>query len=293
MKKLLYKAINNLGYNFYNKKKKEREIRKKLERFEVEIHKNLLLYSYKYIKLLAKKFPDLSITDAEDSLKVCFNNLTFYIESQEEFLILKEIFIDEEYKFVSKEDCVLIDIGANIGIASMYFSQFEYVHKIYAFEPVKDTYELAVKNFKANNINKICEFNNYGIGASDKEVEFLYSKKAKGNSGVRGRYSPAHKEHKISETRKVKILDVKKVLNPIIQENKDLKIVIKMDCEGSEYEIMSSLDDNSLLERIDIFIIEWHDHKPDPIENVLRENNFSVFSRNLNSISGMITAVKN
>ncbi|APS38795.1 methyltransferase, FkbM family [Salegentibacter agarivorans] len=293
MKKLIYKAINRLGYTFYNKKNREQEIRGKLEKFEVEIHKNLLLYSYKYINLLANKFPDLSITDAENSLKVCFEDLTFYIESQEEFLILKEIFIDEEYKFIIKEKCVLIDIGANIGIASMYFSQFDYIQRIYAFEPVRDTYDLARKNFKENNITKIAEFNNYGLGAEDREENFLYNKSVKGNSGIRGKLSPSHTNRESPEIRKVQIKDVDKVLNPIIKDNRDYKIVIKMDCEGAEYEIMNRLSSNSLLNHIDIIILEWHDFKAEPLEDVLRENNFTVFSRNLDSISGIISAVKN
>lgn len=292
MKRLIKKAIKKLGYNLQNNRNREQEIRRELDRFEVEIHKNLLLYSYKYIKLLAKKFPDLSIIDTENSLKVCFNELTFYIESQEEFLILKEIFIDEEYKFIIKEKCVLIDIGANIGIASMYFSQFDYVQRIYAFEPVRDTYDLARKNFKENNITKIAEFNNYGLGANDREENFLYNKSVKGNSGIRGKLSPSHINRKDPEIRKVQIKDVDEVLDPIIQSNRDCKIVIKMDCEGAEYEIMKRLN-NKLLKKMDIIILEWHDFKAEPLEAILRENNFSVFSRNLDSISGIISAVKN
>jgi hypothetical protein len=88
----------------------------------------------------------------------------------------------------------------------------------------------------------------------------------------------------------VKIKDVSEIFNSIYEENKQVNFVVKMDCEGSEYEIMQRLDETNLLSKIKIFMIEWHDEGSKVLEEILIRNDFVVFSRNLATNSGMLYA---
>ncbi len=292
MRKILYKAINKLGYRIYNKKNEKDEISKRLSKFNVSIYYSLLFKSAQYVFDLNEKFQDLEISDSKNGLKVSFQKLVFCVESREEFFILKEIFIENEYNFIMNEDCVLIDVGANVGMASISFSQLDFIKKIYAFEPVKDSFEIAQNNFRMNKISKVEKFYNFGLGNEERDEEFLFNRKVKGNSGIRGKLSPSYKNKTISENREVKIKNAAQVLQPILAESKNCKIVMKMDCEGAEYEIFEILNDANVLCKIDIIMLEWHDHGASIIEKYLKDNNFIIFSRNLGPISGMIYAVR-
>lgn len=291
MKKFLYRIINKLGYNIYNKRNKDLEIKKKLQKFTVLKNYNLLFHSSHYIFILENKFQDLHITDSNEGLQVSFQNLVFNIDSLDEFLILNEIFVNKDYNFLSPEKCVLIDIGANVGMASIFFSKLEHVDKIYAFEPVQDTYDIALKNVKNNNIKKIIRFSNYGLGNSDREEKFLFNRKARGNFGMRVKSNETPNDS--LETRSIFIKKASEEIDLILKENPDYRIVIKMDCEGAEYEILEDLHNSSLISKIDIFILEWHDYGADLLEQYLIENNYTVFSRDLGIVSGILSAVRN
>ena len=293
MKKLLYIVINKLGYNIYNKRKQRLRMQGRLNGFNVRTQKDLLLQSGFFIDQLMKRFADLDIQDAEDHLKISFQDVVFQVESPEEFLILKEVYIDQDYNFITKKECVVIDIGTNVGIASIFFSQMKNVHKIYAFEPVQDTYELACKNFRENGIENRIEFYNFGLGLNEREEEFYYHRLEKGNSGIRGKLSPSYSKLENCDKRKVRIRAAAAVLTPIFEENVEYKKVVKMDCEGAEYEILQNLHEQKILQQIDMIVLEWHDRGPAYIEDILKENNFSIFSRRLGPFTGIIYATRN
>lgn len=61
----------------------------------------------------------------------------------------------EYLAFNHKQQEVIIDVGANIGNHSIYFSKYLNNYKIYAFEPVFDNYDLLVKNIEENNANVV------------------------------------------------------------------------------------------------------------------------------------------
>ena len=63
--------------------------------------------------------------------------------------VFQQIFVNEEYKFAIDNDPeVIIDAGANIGLASIYYSIKYPESKIIAIEPESSNYELLKKNIK-------------------------------------------------------------------------------------------------------------------------------------------------
>jgi len=292
MKKYIYKAINKLGYNVYKKNRQEEILKKRLKKYGMKIHVKLFLSSSKYIFQFEETFKDFLLEETKEGLKVSFSGLIFKIETSEEFLILSEIFIDQEYGFRCNQDLLLIDIGANVGFSSIYFSKIENVKKIYAFEPIAESYYSALENFRVNNLSKIFKIYNFGLGNFEREEDFLFKKQAKGNCGIRGKLSPSYQNIDQYKKQKVLIKNASEILNPIFDRNKNLKIAVKMDCEGAEYEIIENLNKNKVLEKVHIIILEWHDRGALMIEEILKDNNFTIFSRNLGPISGMICGIR-
>lgn len=292
MRKIIRKFFNKLGYCISKNTGRDSFRSKFIKRFEVEISKELILRCFDIIKLLDDKHEDLTIHDFEDGVILSFEAKSIYVESGEEFLILKEVFLDQEYNFLLNEKCIVIDIGANIGLASIFFAGLENVEKIYAFEPVTETYECAKGNLYRNNIRKVKLFN-FGLGREEREEFFLFHRKLKGNTGIRGRGNPNYKFFKDTEEKKVHIKNVSLELKSILSDNPGQQIVLKIDCEGSEYEIIDSLEESNLLSKIKIIMMEWHELGAEELESKLSEAGFIAFSRRYGGRSGMIYAIKN
>lgn len=81
------------------------------------------------------------------------------------------------YDFVSigfKEGDVVVDIGGNIGIVSIYLAKRFPFLKIYVFEPGKQNYENFLKNIKLNNIpDGVITIKNLAITGDGRDIELV------------------------------------------------------------------------------------------------------------------------
>lgn len=76
-----------------------------------------------------------------------------------DYAIYKQIFIEKQYDCSLKKDPeVIIDCGANIGLASVFFANKYPSAKIIAIEPEKSNYEMLLLN--TQNYPNVCCLNN-------------------------------------------------------------------------------------------------------------------------------------
>lgn len=85
------------------------------------------------------------------------NNLIFHFYNQEEFEALwEEIFEKEDYRIdLGKPDPYILDVGAHIGMATLYFKTLYPKARILAFEPNPNTVELLRSSIEANNLGDV------------------------------------------------------------------------------------------------------------------------------------------
>ncbi len=208
-----------------------------------------------------------------------------FINNQGEFYsVLAEVYLKQDYGVKLQDSFVLIDLGLNVGVTSLYFSKnYTNCEKIYGFEPLKPTYQLALQNleFNAAYKNKIQIKN---VGLSDvydtREVNYIPD----WASGVSSEDNPFESEMtrlsiKKDEIRKetIQIVPASSEIKQIVDENKDKLIVIKCDIQGAEFEVIEDLYKNNLLDKIDVILLETHFRDSNIIDNYLKDAGFITF----------------
>lgn len=177
--------------------------------------------------------------------------------------LIKEIFEEGAYNFhiPTKKDITVFDIGMNIGIASLFFAGKANVKKVYSFEPFAPTYEKAIRNFQMNSDeikDKICPFQ-IALGNHEEKKYCQYDEDVSGCVSVLGvTKTVAEKEGALREL-EIEIKDAGEFLKPIFDKHQDDCIVLKIDCEGSEYDILESINKYNLLGKVSAVLLEWHE----------------------------------
>lgn len=294
MNNTLGKIASVFGLEIKNVKARDQNLEARIrKKFNVKTNFGLeiLKRSEEFIDTIEKNGYSFSLLEElNEMLLVSIDDTKFYVESVEDIFIITEVFVDADYNFLPQSPHVLVDIGLNIGVTSIFLSQNEKISRVYGYEPVEYTFQLAKKNIEVNQIENI-EIINKGVGDSNRKETFAFNKSFKGNTGKRGDLS--YSINKLSEEEKtmvdVEIESVGDVFDRIKLE-KDEKLMLKVDCEGGEYEIIESLEKNQLLSKVNMFVIEWHDKGAKPLEEILKRNGFQLISRRLEVNSGLIYA---
>lgn len=140
---------------------------------------------------------------------------------------------------------VIIDAGANIGLASIYFANRFKESRIISLEPESNNFKLLTKNSKLyTNITPI----NYALW--NETDELIVEDQGLGSSGFK-----VKKEANQGHLQKVKSITIDQLF---LQYKLDIIDVLKIDIEGSEKEIFDSNYEN-WLNKIRYLIIETHD----------------------------------
>jgi FkbM family methyltransferase len=134
-----------------------------------------------------------------------------------------------------KKRTVVIDIGAYIGDTAIYFASFDNVKAVYAYEPYKSLYAKAARNIKLSRLDKKIRLLNAGV--TDSDIPLRVS--PKGDIGSEFVESPGGSNIIRSYS-----------LNTILKGKKN--VIIKSNCEGSEYKIFNKDADLRNVYRINI-----------------------------------------
>ena len=144
---------------------------------------------------------------------------------------------------------IILDIGSNIGASILYFHRQFPDAKIFGFEPHPDTFRVLQKNVA--HLPGVT-VSNYGLGATHQRIAVQADEVHFGGFNTRGRFKDRGFPATPVEC-EVRRLD--DVLREIGITQVDL---IKIDCEGSEADIFSTLSDG-ILNHCQWIVGELHD----------------------------------
>ncbi|OFX79940.1 MAG: hypothetical protein A2X12_04075 [Bacteroidetes bacterium GWE2_29_8] len=264
-----------------------------IKEFNYELKKDdnlAILYAYNIALNLNKRLGFKFYKENKEAV-FDYNGTKAVIKTLSDFYIVQEIFFHNVYRFYTNNSIVLWNIGTNIALADLYFATQNDIIKIYGYEPFKNNYEEALHNISLNPpLKDKIEIFQSGISNKDESVELEYSPEYKGNSGKIG-LKEGMKSLANIET--IQLKDASSVFNDILSKHHDAEIIVKIDCEGAEYDIIERLAESNLLQHVNAFLIEWHQKGTEQLIQYLNKNGFISFTYGEdNHYVGMIYSVR-
>jgi FkbM family methyltransferase len=199
-------------------------------------------------------------------------------EKTSDFHVYGEIFMKEDYKslieqykrqFKGHQPTTLIDVGANIGCASIYFKTHFPLASIYAIEAEISNFKQLEKNILLNNYQNVyCSHNAFWVN----EEEITLDKSFR--DGREWAFATRPKQDLDKET--VKGITFANLLQ---KYNLERVNILKIDIEGAEKWILNDAETMKLIaQKVDFLLIEFHEDviTKDEASTILKNYNFHV-----------------
>ena len=162
----------------------------------------------------------------------------------------RQVFIDQEYAFHTETAPeAIIDAGANIGLASVYFANKYPDARIIAIEPEQSNFDLLKENTAPYpNITAV----QAALWNRNEEINLIDPGLGKWGFMTDGKQPPGQSPDNVCHA--VKAFTVDRII-----EDYDLKRVniLKVDIEGAEKEVFS--DTSAWIDSVDSIIVELHE----------------------------------
>lgn len=197
------------------------------------------------------------------------------INSEADESVFNEIFTEREYKILDsmilRARSPIIDIGAHGGMFSIYCFCFNLTMQVFAYEPDAENYAAMKENLKLNNVRNVL-IKNVAVGAQVGERVLYLSRDSHNHSimgaGSAGDYSGVEK--------KVQVVTLERIL----EQNRLASVsLVKMDCEGAEFEILENLP-VAIFGAVENFYVEYHEYSDEmrgaKLKEIFLKNGFKV-----------------
>ncbi|MDE1870084.1 MAG: FkbM family methyltransferase [Candidatus Micrarchaeota archaeon] len=209
-----------------------------------------------------KGYPPMEVVGKYLNLKYHDRTLHFLYSPNDKNDILLPLlnqFLMGEYSFLKVKGKIVVDIGASIGDTAVYFAVNGAKH-VYSFEPFRHPYAIAKQNITANNLSSKITLLNEGAG---------YSGSVKMNSDAINIIDARIKATKNGTKIKMNSLE------GIVKKYNLKDALLKVDCEGYEYDLILLAKPNTL-KKFNQIVIEYH-HGYINLEEKLKQSGFKVW----------------
>lgn len=205
--------------------------------------------------------PPEKFIERNDGLKILFSS------HRHDLITALIIFARKDYGKI-KPGSIVVDIGANIGIFSL-FAAHSGAKKIFAIEPNSESFAVLNDNIISNGLQSVVKPIKSAVSDIHGEKVLIPVKSSPYNAvkeTILNEEDPTNNYETVSTT----------TLETIISEN-DIEIIdlLKIDCEGHEFRIVPSLSP-SLLEKIREIKMEYQGGDVEILIKYLTANSFRI-----------------
>ena len=236
-----FKTIIYIVFNFNHPVNSLKKIRNQNFPYTLE-KKNLT-----HLEIKNKNNLSIVLKQIDDIIK--FDNNLMIINYNKKVLKFKhyesielDIFIQKLYSKLSVKNKIVLDIGGNVGDSSLLYSALG-AKKIIMIEPQPKFFEYAKENLQLNNEFVNIELINAGLSNS------------KGYFSIN--YEDSGKSFQFKEDQKNGVKIPKLTLEEILSNYNSSNFVLKLDCEGCEYDVLLNSSDQ-ILNKFDAILLEFH-----------------------------------
>jgi FkbM family methyltransferase len=227
VKKCVGEARWNIRYKTWSEKK--------------EIFK--ILFRLRYYTEISPRYPEI----ATQSIFGFHVSGTSY---QELLYLFREIFLDGQYEFKYPGYFpTIIDCGANVGMAMLFFKRTYPGSKVVCFEPNPKVFALLQRNVNDNNLKDV-QIINAGLSYKDGAMDFYVDAS---NTLI----SSIDKNRGGNKPIQVKMMR----LSSVLKDN--LFDFAKIDVEGAEWGVVNDLHQTNSLQNVNHYIFEYHHNMKD------------------------------
>lgn len=162
-------------------------------------------------------------------------------------ILLREIFFKGEYFFEAGTDSpVILDCGANIGMATLYFKYLYPKARISSFEADPETASALKKNIEQNHLENVSVYN-LMLSNTEGVLPFYTGAEAAGIPSMSGnpKRTLNHREIHVKAGK----------ISSYIEGPIDL---LKLDVEGGEWDVMADLKESGKIALVQRMVIEYH-----------------------------------
>ena len=202
------------------------------------------------------------------------DGIRLFLPNRNDYFTLAEVFREELYRFEINGDFAFMDIGANIGMTSLYLAS-RHPGTVYGYELVPSTADAARLNLSLNpKLATRIELAATGLAKAEGEAKIRIDPENTACNSLFADLGGAEVE--------VKLLDAAKELERVLAANPGRRLFVKLDAEGAEYEILDRWHEAGCLEKIDVLVLEWHVVEGRTVEEIrdrMRQGGFQWFER--------------
>jgi FkbM family methyltransferase len=181
---------------------------------------------------------------------------------------INDVWLRKEYTPLGNEikrGSVVIDIGAHIGDFSIFAAKYDKDIAVFSYEPSKESFTFLVTNIELNKARNIKAFN-LAVSKTQGEIKYYIDEK---NTTLHSTVIAMESYQIINST----------TLEHILTDNNILSCdLLKLDCEGAEYEILFNTP-GEILNRIQNISMEYHrvpDYTVNDLTRYLKDMGFDV-----------------
>jgi len=190
----------------------------------------------------------------ENQIKIFGKDIRVTTRNDGDWAIAHELFLDHQYQkcdpIIKLTQNPIIDIGGHLGFFSIYASILNPKVPIYVFEPHEGNYQLLKTNLKNNRIKNVTP-KMVAVSNETTQKELQVSQEDL-NHSLTGALEPTGHTQTVQTTTLQRIFEKNRI------ETCDL---IKIDCEGSEFDILYATPPE-LFSKIKTMFIEYHNWTP-------------------------------
>lgn len=219
----------------------------------------------------------------EQRMVVAANDVwTLRFATAEQLSMAREIFLEGCYDLRLSGKWAILDVGANVGLASLFFAAQDWVEHVAAFEPFPPTQADHALNTAANpTLAPKIALSPFGLSDRIARVRVNYDREWAGSMSVSGLGSWRSEHSAQQDEFEIELRPASQALREVRRQFPGRRTLAKIDCEGSEYEILRELTAERCLAEIDAIVMEWHAAPPDELISLLQQAGFGLYVRPL------------